>query len=241
MTQRIATPTCLFNAQPFSGEGWSVYADVGATVPYRHQRLVGGGRRRRRTGYIKGAGGNHDIATSVPKTARVASGSGSPINVAIPAAWASQNVVWDVRHYKDHVENLTDNFRTATTTLDSNRDDASGIFGTATLLAVERRAGGICRIRLRYRSSLNGVQATVARATATAGPTSPSDATVTIRDRQRIIEIDTPALDDSAPYTYSVIVENAAGTVTKTVLSGIVVQAAGTGPIAPTGGTAAAW
>lgn len=241
---RVDSQSGAFNDRPFEGDGVSVYATLGAAVQYRNLRVLPVSRvRRRRNGTIKGSGGNHNLAAaSVLKTARRTSvaNPAATVDYVLPAAFNSQTVTFDVRRYKDDVENQSDNFRTVTVAVDSGGDDATGILGTAVLLSQEVRDSGIVRLRLAYNESADGVQPTVFRASRTAGPTSPAAATASYSPGQRLIEIDTPALSDASAYTYKITAENAAGTVTLDVLTGITVNADATGPATPTSGTAEA-
>lgn len=238
---RVDTQSGAFNDRPFDGEGVSVYASIGSTVRYRNLRVLPAGRTRgRRHGTVKGQGGNHNLAaSSVLKTARVASAASpaATLDYTLPAAMLNQTVTFDVRRYLDDVENESDNYRTATVETDGGGDDATGILGTATLLSQEVRSGGIVRLRIAYKEARSGVQPTVFRAIRTAGPSSPASATASYRTGQRLVEIDTPALLDSSAYTFKVRAENALGTVTLDVLTGISVTADATGPAAPSSGS----
>lgn len=237
MTQRVRNINAAFNDQPFTGQGISLYVSIAGIIQYRNIRLVGRGRRRARKHWIKGTTGNHDIANAVTKTARVASVAYPTTQIvwAIPASYASQTVTFDTRHYKDDVESEVTNYRTLSVQLDANRDPVTAIHGTATLLAQEIRVAGIVRLRLKYEPARDGVQPTLFRASRTAGPSSPADATTTYTAGQRIIEIDTPALLDSSAYTYKITAEN--GATTLDVLTGITVWADATGPPAPVSGS----
>ena len=237
---RIRSPRSAFNDRPFAGSGASLYATIGDTVIYRGLRVLSSQRRGK---WIKGTGGRHDIAaTSVLKTIRVASAA-SPaesIPYTLPASFASQTVTFDVRQYADDVENTTDNFRTVVKEIDGSLEDGTGILGTAVLLSVEARSGGICRIRFNYYDNAEGVQPTVFRASRTAGPSSPTATSASYTANQRLVEIDTEALLDSSPYTFKITAENTGGTVTEDMIVGITVQADATGPAAPVSGTAEA-
>lgn len=245
MTQRVSTKRQAFNDRPFEGEGVSLYAALGdGPVQYRNLRILGAGRRRSRKIRIKGQGANHDLAAaSVLKTSRRASAAdpATSINWALPASWipgaGTQNVTFDVRRFADDVENESDNFRDRTVTIDTAGDEDLEILGTARLLDQFQRDGGVVRLRIAYNPSRDGVQPTVFRAIRTAGPTSPADATTTVDVGTRLVEIDTPALSDASPYTYTIRAENAAGTVTKDLLTGITVTADATGPPAAINGT----
>lgn len=239
---RLRSPRSLRNHYPFDGAGASLYAtpaDVAATVRYRHLRLLRGR-------WLIGGGGVFAIGGArVQKTARVASADDPDAEIvfALPAAFASQTVRFDVRTFRDHVENESDNYRTRAVELDANRDDATSIEGTAEELEHEARAGGVVRLRFAWLPSRDGTQPTAFRAVRTAGPTSPADAVVSYAPRsfRQVIEIDTPALSDASAYTYTIRAEADDGAITADVLTGITITADASGPPAPTVGSAAAW
>jgi len=233
----------VYQHRPFQGSGTSLYATVGSAVQYRNFRVFRAVRGSH-SAWIKGTAGNHDIAAaSVPKTARRTSVSDPTEELTwdLPAEFASQTVTFDVRRYDTDVENETQNWRTAAVELDANRDDATEILGTATLLNQEVRAGGIVRLRFTYHPHRSGVQPTVFAAIRTAGPTSVVESTVTVAAGTRLVEIDTPVLSDASPYTYKLQARNSSQTITKDLLTGISVQADATGPPVPTAGVAQAW
>lgn len=229
---RIRTPTAAFNDQPFTGAGVSLYVTIGTEIVYRYLRVVGG-RRRGRNGWIKGSGAVRGFGSGVNKTARVSSAADPTAQIvyALPAALASQVVTFDVRRYDTNVENENDGFHTVTVTLDANRDAVSTINATAEVLSQEIREGGVVRLFLRVYETLDGTQPILVRATRTAGPSSPADATATYTAGQSVVEIDTPALLDSSAYTYTIRLEN--GAVTKSVVTGLSVTADATGPAVP--------
>jgi hypothetical protein len=232
---RLRGRKVTFNDHPFTGEGYSVYGTAGTSVQYRNLRLIHGS-------WVKGGGGNHDVdAKSVLKTARRGSQATGPISVAIPSSFASTTSTWDVRHYEDDVEAESDNYRTRSMLLNANRTEVLQILGTGQEIGTEARAGGIVRIRFAYKASRNGIQPTVMRALATAGPTSPDDATVSfstgygyVTPYRRVVEVDTPVLSAASAYTYTIRAENSDGTVTKDLITGISVQAVAAGPAAAT-------
>lgn len=238
---RRLRPQCPVFAsdRPFQGQGVSVYANTGETVQYRQIRVVGRHFRRHRRIWTKGTPtprlplGTDPIA----KTARMASAAGTSGQTrspafSIPSAWAGQTVAVDVRHYRDDVENLTSNFRAIRIDLDGSLEETAEIRGTAELLTTEIRAGGIVRLRFAWKPARDGIQPALFRAQRTAGPTSPADVTADAIDGLRIYEIDTPVLDDSAPYTYRVRAESGATIVD--ALTGITFTADATGPPAVT-------
>lgn len=228
---RLKCKNTMFNHHPFTGDGYSLYANTGTSVQYRNRRLL-----CRQLGTVELDYG----ATSVQKTARqgtiTAGGTWS-----IPSAFNSQTVTFDIRRYKDEVENETTNYRTVTMDVDGSGDGTSAINGTGTLVATEIQAGGVVILRMRYYRSDNGVQPNLFRLTRTAGPTSPADVTVsqTVVIPAELITFTTGALSDSSAYTFKIVAEN--GATTKDLVTGISVTADATGPTAPSTATAQAW
>lgn len=233
MTQRLRNRRHAFNDHPFTGEGTSVYADVGGTVRYRNLRVIG-----RHTKWVKGGGGNHDIAGGVAKTARRAFALDPDASIDVDLAAAgllpdpgeTQQVTFDVRTFRDDCENESDNSQTVTKTIDENGDEVNAILGTAAIVGVEVRAGGIVRLRFVWTPSVDGVQPNLFRATRTAGPTVPADSTVSYSSG-RLVEIDTEALQDGGMYTYQIQAEN--GATTKLVITAVTFTADASGPAAP--------
>lgn len=221
----------IFNHQPFTGAGVSLYVTAGSSVQYRNKRLIHGSILR---------GTEFDCgATSVLKTARKTFAA-SPVSSISYTVAPSATYAVDIRTFRDNVENETDNYRTRSITLDSGGDDTSTIQGTATLLDYEKRDGGIVRLRFLWEPSADGVQPDTFTAIRTAGPTSPADIAVTVTAGIRtVVEIDTLALSDASAYTYKI--QASLSAVTADVLTGISVTADATGPTAPTGVTAEEW
>lgn len=237
MPHRVRAPLAIFASdRPFQGQGLSVYANTGAAVLYRQPRVVMRRHRRHRRFWIKSTEERLELgADPIPKTLRQTSQAGTASQqLAIPltllAGWASSEIVIDVRHYHDDVENLTDNHRAVRVELDGSLDEVQEIRGTAQLLTPEIRAGGIVRLRWRWIAARDGVQPDTFRASRTAGPTSPSDAT-TAASGSGLYEVDTPALSSGA-YTYKLTAE--LGAVTQDVLTGIAFTADAAGPPAVT-------
>lgn len=226
MTRIMPRRAPISNDKPFSGDGVSLYANAGNAVTYRNKRVLVGTP-------IRGSGGTYNPGTSMTKTARVASAASPTEEIAwnIPSAFASGNVAMNVRRYKDNVENET-SYGEQIISLDGSLDPVDTIQGTATLLTLEKRDGGVVRIRFAWAPAADGVTATKFTAVRTAGPTSPADATVTITD-ETLIEIDTPALSDASTYTFKITAANSDDSVTKDVLTGISVTADATGPVVP--------
>lgn len=222
----------MYNHHPFTGDGYSLYATIGNTVQYRNKRLL--------CGNPLGSAELDFGATSVLKTARRT--TIAPDGTwTIPAGFNSQTVTFDIRRYKDDVENETYNYRTVTLDVDSGGDGQTAIYGTGSLVGTEIKAGGIVVLRMRYYRADNGVQPNLYRLTRTAGPTAPADVTVsqTITSPSDVITFTTGALSDSSAYTFKIVAEN--DSTTKDLITGISVTADATGPTAPSTATAEAW
>lgn len=221
----------LFNHQPFTGSGVSLYVTAGSSIRYRNLRLIHGSILR---------GTEFDCgAASVLKTARKTF-TASPVSSIATTIAVSATYEVDIRTFRDNVENESDNYRTRSITVDGSGDDTSTIQGTATLLDYEKRDGGIVRIRFRWEPAADGVQPDTFTAIRTAGPTSPANASVTVDAGVRLlVTIDTPVLSDASAYTYKI--QASLSAVTADVLTGISLTADATGPAAPSGLTAEAW
>lgn len=210
------THRTIYNAQPFAGQGVSLYVTIGNSVLYREQCLMCGS-------------GLGTIPTG-EKTTRIDSVSSPASNITVPEDpdWLGEAISIDIRTFKDDVENESTNWQTIT--LDGGGAPVIAIEGAATFLDATPRVGGVVRLRFVWVSSPTGLQPVTFTAIRTAGPTSPANAVKSAGPR--IIEIDTPALSDAAPYTYKIRATN--GAVTRDILTGIVFTADATGPVAPT-------
>ncbi len=218
------TRSTIYNHQPFTGQGVSLYVTIGATVKYRNLRLISGSILR---------GTEFDCgASSCLKTAR-RTYAASPVSgiTFADTAFHSQTVSVDVRQYKNGVENESTGPQTIT--LDGSGNAATlGILGTATLLESIQRDGGVVRIRFQWLPSLTGLQPTSFTIIRTAGPTSPANVTENVSSGRQIVEIDTPALSDASAYTYKV--RATSGATTLDILTGVAILADATGPTIPT-------
>lgn len=165
------------------------------------------------------------------KTTRVDSVSSPASDITVPENpdWLSEAISIDIRTYKDNVENESTNWKTVT--LDGGGDPVIGLLGSATFLSADQRVGGVVRLRFVWIPEGTGLQPTSFTAIRTAGPTSPANAVKLAAVGRQLLEIDTPALSDSAPYTYKIQAAN--GAVTRDILTGIVFTADATGPTAP--------
>lgn len=219
---RIHTGTATRSHRPFQGQGASLYQDG----EFRRLRVDCG---------TFTAGPETTIGdANVNKTARVDSVLDPTNEFAVDSlALASSTVEFQVRSFKDDVENES-NYRPLTLTFDGDGDDATAILGTAVLIATEVYAGGIVRIRFRWKPSASGVQPDTFAAIRTAGPSSPANAT-TGADRAGLYYIDTPALLDTSAYTYKI--QASIGATTADILTGITFTADASGPSAPIHGS----
>lgn len=231
---RLLTRRSIRSHRPFQGQGASLYLASGSIDPgadailFRRQRLA--------VPFLQGPESTIG-GTNVQKTARVGSCSDPTAQIAytLPGKLANKVVWLQVRTFLSDVENES-NYRPARIELNGSLAAPGSIDGTAELLNQEQRDGGVVRIRFRWIPATTGTQPTQFTAIRTAGPTSPANVVVAVDDSESVYELDTPALLDSAPYTYKI--QAAAGSLTKDVLTGITVTADATGPTAPTAGSA---
>ncbi len=221
----------IFPHRPFSGRGVSIYAGV-PPLNYRNMRII------QRKIFLRGGDTFPVGETNITKTSRIGFATGVAGEAITPAVDLSQfngqTIAVDIRHFADDVEN--ESVHPQIVTLDVSGESVTEILGTAIELVHEVRAAGVVKIRFRWVPSDDGIQPDLFRIQRTAGPSSPADVTKAIRitDSGRgVYEILTPTLSDSSAYTYKIIAENTAGTVTKDLLTGIIITADATGPIAP--------
>ena len=89
-TQRVRNSAPVFNNHPFTGSGTSLYASQTSTVQYRNQKILSLRKnKKRRRIWVKGSGGNHDIANSVTKTPRQTSVADPTASIpwVFPRSW----------------------------------------------------------------------------------------------------------------------------------------------------------
>jgi len=248
MTQRVQSNSPTYNDHPFTNQGASLYITdtaVTSTIRYRNLRVHGNTSRKRRCNrWVKGSstGVNkfHDIANAVTKTSRLDS-IASPtttFSTAVPVSMVpgvgTNDVIIDIRHYKDNVENENDNYLTQTLTIDTAGTSSDQIYGVGSLVSTQIRSGGIVRIKFLWTPNVIGIQPDTFTAIRTAGPSSPSNATLTHNESliAKILEIDTPVLLDSSGYTYKIEASN--GATTNDIITSITFTADNTGPDTPT-------
>lgn len=213
----------IHNAQPFNGQGASLYVTSGSTVQYRRLLLAPRGKVLR-----QGWSGRN------AKTLRVASDTGvsdDQIDFAYDlSSLAAGDYVADVRHYRDDVENLTTNYDTIRFEIDGAAAEVAQVLGTATWLEPDILAGGVVRFRWVWHPSSEGTQPDTFRITFSAGPTSPTALTTDIVAGQFDYELSSAALSDASAYT--VVLSAELGAVTATLATNNVTADA-TGPAAP--------
>ena len=218
----------LFSHQPFTGQGVSVYA--GATLPlvYRKLKVVTAAPPLNRGTTIPIG------ATNVTKGNRIASGTGTfgeslSINADL-SAYAGVDVFVDVRHYKDHVE--CEASHPVRVTLDGSGNDTDAIYGVGTFLNWTARRNGVVRITFRWTAASDGVQPETFQLMRTVG-LSPCSVNLTARSGG-IYTFDTPSLDDSTLYTFTVTAINTTSSASKLLFTVANVQPDGSGPPAVT-------
>lgn len=220
----IRSGHAIDNAQPFAGQGASLYVTAGETVRYRRMRIAPRGRTVLRQGW---SGRN-------PKTTRVAVEAGVSDDTItfdwpLPPALADTALAVNVRHFRDGHEHLS--IESVPLTVDAVQEPVLEILGAAKWLMPEQRSGGVLRLRWRWLPSMDGVQPDQFRVEFTAGPDSPSDITLPIVDGVFEYATNTGPLLDSGPYTVRLSAES--GATTAVLFTGDV-QADATGPAAPT-------
>ncbi len=235
---RLRSRRIMANHRPFAGgqQGASLYVGWGNPDPgpdciqFRRLRLLTGR-------WTKGS--HFNFGKGLVKISAVAQDVDPTTGFAytLPIDGQPKTIYLQVRTFAADVE-CEHNFAPVRIVLDASNNDVTGILGTALLLGTEKRDGGVVRIRFVWLPAPDGQQPDTFTAKRTAGPSSPADVAAPVTT-DRIQEIDTPALLDSAPYTYKITAS--IGATSLDVLTGIPVQADATGPPAPTSGTALPW
>ena len=224
----------VLSDSPFSVTGTSLYVTVGSVVQYRRARPLP------RRGTRPGRGTGRDNYTAWPKTLRRAFVADPTVEFdwTLPAAMLSQTIAIDVRRCEAGIENESTGFRVLSLAIDGGGDGVADIVGTAIALEPIYLAGGVVRLRWLWIPGLGGLVPAQFRVVRTAGPTLPADVLETF-DGELLVEVETVALDDSAPYTFKIVAEN--GAVTRDVLTGYVVQPDASGPPAVSSVTSREW
>jgi hypothetical protein len=232
MTLAVPARFPILGDRPFVETGVSLYVTLGDAVRYRRARV---GSRRSPI-----CGGDRSNYDHWPKTLRreFVSSPDDSISFSLPETLIEATVIVDVRRCESGIENDSTGFRTLSLTIDDDGHGVPNISGSATALAPVVLAGGIVRLRFVWVAGLGGVVPTQFRAVRTAGPTSPADV-VQPYAGGTLVEIETIALLDSAPYEFQIVAENAG--VSAIVLAGYAVQADASGPPAVSVVTSRDW
>lgn len=215
----------LLPHRPFQGQGVSVYVGDELPLVYRRQHLLNGQVfLRQGTTFPVGS-------SSVAKSNRVTSAVGTELDELAPtvdvSAYASGDVYVDVRHYRDDVE--CEVSHPVKLTLNGGGTGTNTIDGFASSLGYTPRSGGVVRFGFRWLAASRGVQPETFQLVRTAGPSSPSNVSITSRGSDTY-EIDSSALLDSATYTFQIRAVNTTLSVTRTLLTISGVQADASGP-----------
>lgn len=232
----------IFDQRPFAGgRGASLYigdgdplADPGpGCIAYRRNTILDGADSL--VPYLDEV---LDLgAASVPKTLAVAQVE-EPVDelpYTIPAELFDR-VVWaQVRTFQDHVENESI-YRPRRIVLDGSGDVENRILGSAAVVQKLALDGGGLRVDFVWTSVRDGTQPIQFALVRTAGPTSPSTATVLAVAGQRNYSITITGLQNAGAYTFRLDAE--AGLVADTLISGITFSADAAGPPSVSGVTA---
>lgn len=225
---RLGAPHTLRGHRPFAARGVSLYVASGATDPgpdallYRPQTLAAPHMLH---GPRTAPGGS-----ATAKTGRVAFAvwPATTVSYAIPAALAGKTLRVQLRTCENDIENESV-WRTMLVDLDGDRVEIPGFDGTGTLLSVEPRAAGVCRVRFRYDPSVSGLQPTSFGYTFVSGGGVTAAVAPTYDPRRQYYELDLTCAASTV-----VDVTAIAGATTRVLFRCTLVPDA-TGPTAPSG------
>ena len=230
---RVLSQHLGFNHHPLDGRGAALYVGVGPedgsdpgpdSVVFRKLRIL---PRK----WIRGSG--FSIGDGCVKTALIATTSDptAALTYSVPEAWHGRIVYVQVRTWWNCCENIhnTDPLRLDFTD-DGELDQV--IHGTGTIIAADKRDGGIYRIRAAYYQGLGGTEPTTILIRQTAGPGSLADVETDYIAGKRVYDLDTAELTDGEEYTFAFLA--AAGAV-ELILDSITFTADNAGPPSPTG------
>jgi hypothetical protein len=152
------------------------------------------------------------------------------ITYSLPVAYTDTTFWLQLRTFAGGLENPSI-YAQQRITVDSDQEQADSIDGSAFVTAIQKRDAGGLRVRFEWIPAITGIQPTQFTLSRTAGPTSPSDVSVTASGLFLYYEIDMASLQDAGAYTFALKAVN--GAITKT-LSTISFTADASGPAAVT-------
>lgn len=225
---RVNQPTNRFIHRPFQGRGASLYVGIGATsdaIVYHKCRVMGGQ-------WTKGPGG-FTIAQGLSKHCFVAqTDENTPqFDYTFPPAWNGERVWIQVRTFWNDTE-LPVTHGAVAIDVDLGGELDTPINTTGTIIAADKRDGGVYRIRCRIQLAIDGLQPDTLLIRKTAGSGTLADVTTTLRSGVRYYELDTAALTNAGSYTFALIAQNGSA---EQQLDTITFTADAAGPAAPTG------
>lgn len=210
------TPLLLQDA-PYAGSlGAALYVAVvdpdadadPSVIEYRRCRTFDGA-----DGFISGVDGMFDLgASSVPKSPAVAflDSPDGEFRYSIPVAWHEKTVWAQVRTHAANYENET-LYRPRKITLDAGGDDDTPVYGTATIIAIEKRDSGGLRVRFSFAGSRAGATPTGFVLTKATGTGTITPGTADYVADGRVYEIDVTGLTNAVAYTFTLSATHANG------------------------------
>lgn len=228
----------LLYDRPYAGAlGVSLYAaavdpdaDPGPrAIEFRRNRILDSADQ-----CLAGVSGVYNLGeTTVPKSPRltdVTQPTGE-IRYAIPAAWQEKTVWAQVRTHAADYENETI-YRPRRLMLGDDGEDVTPVFGTATVIALEKRDGGGLRLRFSWNQPRDGLTPTQFVLGKVTGSGTIMPGTVPYYEAQRVYEIDVTGLSNGVAYTFKLWAETS--TVSTDLITGIAFTGDTQGPPAVT-------
>lgn len=140
------------------------------------------------------------------------------IVVSLGAAYTSVTFWAQLRVSSNGIENDTV-YRPERITVDVSQDSSDTIDGVVHIIGVDKRDAGGLRVRFVWIPAISGIQPTQFRLTPTGGPTTPADVSVVRSDVFVFYELELSSLTDTGAYTFDLIAENGAVTLTADAIS----------------------
>lgn len=209
------TPLLLQDA-PYAGSlGAALY--VAAVDPEADPGPTAIEFRRCRTfdadGFIAGVEGMFNLgAASVPKSPAIAfvDSPTAEIRYTIPVAWHGKTIWAQVRTHAQDYENET-LYRPRKITLDAGGEDDTPVYGTATIIALEKLDGGGLRVRFTFAASRAGATPTAFTLTKATGTGTITPGSVDYVADQRLYEVEVSGLTNAVAYTFTLAATHAGG------------------------------